>query len=454
LNMWAVPRALRGEMATNAEYTLRRKDTGEIWIGSYSFAPIRNKESVIVGSVVVGRDITERKRYAVEKLKLEEQLNQAHRMESVGRLAGGVAHDFNNMLGVILGHADEALDKIDKGNPLFFHLQEIHKASERSSNLTRQLLAFARKQTASPKVLEPNEIIAGMLNMLNRLIGEDIQLHWLPGNDLWSIMIDPSQIDQILANLFVNARDAIIGTGKITIETSNISLDENYCVDHAESIPGEYVLLTVSDSGCGMDKEILGNIFEPFFTTKGMGKGTGLGLAMVYGIIKQNHGFITVYSEPGHGTTFKIYLPRHIGEIQQVVPAEQQVPVICSSGKETVLVVEDEPSLLDLCKIILEGQGYRVLAANTPEEAISLAQEHSGEIDLLMTDVVMPEMNGRDLANKMLSLQPNLKRLFMSGYTANVIADHGILDEGLHFIQKPFSRKDLTAKVREALDQK
>ncbi|MCE5265682.1 MAG: PAS domain S-box protein [Deltaproteobacteria bacterium] len=397
----------------------------------------------------VFRDITSRKQEEAERTNLQNQLLQARKMESVGRLAGGVAHDFNNMLGVILGHAEMAIGKAEKGQPLVSNLLEIRKAAERSAGLTRQLLAFARKQMVSPRVLDLNEVVAGMLKMLQRLIGEEIHLAWLPGAELWPVQIDPSQIDQILVNLSVNARDAIGGVGRVAIETKNVRLDEAYCVDHEGMVPGEYVMLTVGDDGCGMDKEIQGKLFEPFFTTKEVGKGTGLGLATVYGIVKQNNGFVDVESEPGRGTTFRIYLPRHIGQSELI--GLEGVTKAVTAGRETVLVVEDEPALLELSKSVLERQGYRVLAAGTPGEAIRLAGEHAGEIHLLLTDVVMPEMDGRNLAKNMLSLYPNLKRLFMSGYTADVIAHRGVLDEGASFIQKPFSIKELAAKVREAL---
>jgi two-component system cell cycle sensor histidine kinase/response regulator CckA len=397
------------------------------------------------------RDITDRKKAEEERKNLQDQLAQAQRMEFVGRLAGGVAHDFNNMLSVILGHTELALQQIDPEQPLHDNLEEVHKAAERSAELTRQLLAFARKQTIAPIILDLNETIDGMLKMLRRLIGEDIDLAWIPDSGLWQITIDPAQIDQILANLLVNARDAIAGVGKITIETENVEFDEAYCDMHADFMPGEYVKLAVSDTGCGMEQAILAHIFEPFFTTKETGKGTGLGMATVYGIIKQNNGFINVYSETGKGTTFKICLPRYAGK---TVGASAEGPAeVTHGGPETILLVEDEPSILKLGKTILEGLGYRVLAAGTPGEAIGLAEKHAGEIHLLMTDVVMPEMNGRDLAKKLLSLYPSLKRLFMSGYTANVIAHHGILDEGVYFIQKPFSINNLAAKVRETLDQ-
>ncbi len=398
----------------------------------------------------VGIDISERKRAEAERAKLEGQLQQAQKMESVGRLAGGVAHDFNNMLGVILGHVELAIAELDPAHPLHADLEEVQKAAQRSADLTRQLLAFARKQTIAPKTLDLNATVAGMLKMMERLIGEDISLTWQPEAELWPVKMDPSQIDQILANLCVNARDAISGIGKMTIETGNSTFDADYCAAHAGFVPGEYVRLAVSDTGCGMDRETLAHIFEPFFTTKGVGLGTGLGLATVYGVVKQNNGFINVYSEPGQGTIFTIYLPRYGGKAGPEQTEGAGKPAL--RGHETILLVEDEPAILKLATMMLEKQGYTVRAASTPGEAIRLAREHSGMIHLLMTDVVMPEMNGRDLAKNLLSLYPQLKRLFMSGYTADVIAHHGVLDEGVYFIQKPFAVKDLSAKVREALD--
>lgn len=398
----------------------------------------------------IGIDITERRHAEAEREKLREQLTQSQKIESVGRLAGGVAHDFNNMLGVILGHTELALEKMDPADPRFADLQEVRKAAERSADLTRQLLAFARKQTVVPKVLDLNATVEGMLTMLRRLIGEDLDLAWLPGNSIRPIKMDPTQIDQILANLCVNARDAIGNTGKITIETDAAAFDDAYCAGHAGFVPGAYTLLAVSDDGCGMSKETLDNLFEPFFTTKEIGKGTGLGLATVYGIVKQNNGFIVVYSEPGHGTTFKIYLPCHIGKAEHTPKEVSTEPA--ARSQETILLVEDEPAILTLTTSMLERQGYNVMSASTPGAALRLAETHAGEIHLLMTDVVMPEMNGRELARNLLSLYPNAKRLFMSGYTANVIAHHGVLDEGVNFIQKPFSMKDLVAKIREVLD--
>ena len=389
-------------------------------------------------------DITERK-------KLEQQLLQAQKMEAVGRLAGGVAHDFNNQLSVIMGYSEMALDEAAKsGNIRHDYLQEIFKAAQHSADLTRQLLAFARKQIIAPKVLDLNDTITDILKMLQRLIGEDIELIWKPGADLFKVKIDPSQIDQILANLLVNARDAISGVGRIVIRTKNVVFDEAYCADHLGFIPGEFVLLEVSDNGCGMDKETLANIFEPFFSTKEHGKGTGLGLATVYGIVKQNEGFINVYSEPGEGTTFRIYMRRFAEEVScaPVVHAPETVQY----GTETVLLVEDEEKILKMARQMLEKLGYTVLAVRSPLEALRQVRTYPGDIHLLITDIVMPEMNGRHLADQLCSVKPELKCLFMSGYTANAIAHRGILEEGVHFIQKPFSIKDLSVKVREALE--
>jgi len=397
----------------------------------------------------VTRNITERKQMEKEGEKLQGQLLQAQKMESVGRLAGGVAHDFNNMLGVILAHSELAILGIDPSQRLHAHIREIKKAAERSASLTRQLLAFARKQIISPRVIDLNEVVEGTLKMLRRLIGEDIDLAWLPGEISFQVKMDPSQIDQLLANLCVNARDAISGVGKVTIETRNVSLDAEYCATNPGFLPGEYVLLAVSDNGCGMNKETLNKLFEPYFTTKELGKGTGLGLATVYGIVNQNGGFINVYSEQGNGSTFKIYLPRYRGETETLQQEEPTEPV--PRGQETILLVEDEPQMLEVTKMMLQNQGYTVLATSRPKEAIRLAKQHKGKIDLLVTDVVMPALSGKDLAKQLLSHYPDLKCLFMSGYTADTIAHHGVLDEGVHFIQKPFSIKDIAVKVREVL---
>ena len=398
----------------------------------------------------IARDITNRKRNEAENLHLEAQLAQAQRIEAVGRLAGGVAHDYNNALTVILGYTELALMKVNKDEPLYEDLEQILKAAKHSADVTRQLLAFARKQTISPKIFNLNTRIESVLKILHHLIGENIDLAWTPEAHLWPIEMDPSQIDQIMANLCVNARDAIADVGKVTIETKTVTFDEAYCTDHVGFVPGEFVLLAVSDDGCGMDKETLNNLFEPFFTTKGLDKGTGLGLATVHGIVKQNNGFINVYSELGKGTTFKIFLPCHVGEIED--PNKENAEGIPLGQGEKILLVEDRVSILMIGKRMLEGLGYNVLVANSPNEAIKLAIEHASDINLLITDVVMPEMNGRELSEQLQAHYADIRTLFMSGYTANVIAHRGVLGKGVHFIGKPFSQKDLALKVREALD--
>jgi PAS domain S-box-containing protein len=399
-------------------------------------------QHTVVGVIL---DITERKKAETDRQGLQEQLTQAQKMESVGRLAGGVAHDFNNMLGVILGRTEMLLEDTDRNLPLYDDLQEIRKAAERSASLTRQLLAFARKQVIAPRVLDLNEAVEGMLKLLRRLIGEDIDLVWMPGRALWPVNMDPAQIDQILANLCVNARDAIGGVGKLTIQTECVVIDEGFDGGHGEAVPCEYVMLVVSDDGCGMDKQTISRLFEPFFTTKEVGKGTGLGLATIYGIVKQNNGFINVYSEPGQGTTFRIYLPRHQGETIQEPEKLQRGEG--ARGHQTILLVEDEPTILTITTAMLKRLGYRVLAAANPAEAIGIAGKKTQDIDLLLTDVVMPGMNGRDLHKHLRSFQPHLKTLFMSGYTADIIAHRGVPDEGVAFIEKPFSKKDLAAKL-------
>ncbi|MCM2286421.1 MAG: PAS domain-containing protein [Desulfobacula sp.] len=411
---------------------------------------LRDDSGAPLKVIGVIQDITEQKESLKQKEKLENELIQAQKMESIGTLAGGIAHDFNNMLSIILGNSEIMMDDIGPDHPCSSNLKEIRNAAQRSADLTRQLLAFARKQTISPKILNPNHVIEGMLKMLKRLIGEDIDLLWQPQTDLWPVKIDPSQIDQILANLCVNARDAIKDVGKVTIETGNISFDETYCEEHAGFIPGNYVLIGVSDNGCGMDRETTTHLFEPFFTTKKKGEGTGLGLSTIYGIVKQNNGFINIYSELDQGTTFKIYLPRYSGNFEQ--KAEKEVQKESPKGHETILLVEDEYAILQMTIQMLERLGYTVLAANSPDEAIRISNVSGIIIDLLMTDVVMPSMNGRELAVKILSSFPNMKCLYMSGYTANVIAHRGILDEGLNFINKPFSKHELSMKLREILD--
>jgi len=437
----------KSEKSPSAEYLALRKNGSKFPMQVYSSRIMR--EGVPTGMRGIIIDITERKRAEEDREKLRVQLTQAQKMESVGRLAGGVAHDFNNMLSVILGRTELALNKLSQGDTLRNDLTEIRKAARRSSELTRQLLGYARRQTISPLVLDLNKTLAGMLKMFSRLIGEDIDLAWRPGKLLWPVKMDPSQLDQIVANLCVNARDAIEGVGKVTIETRNVTLDENYCADRPGFEPGDYVMLAVSDDGSGMDKEVLQYLFDPFFTTKELGKGTGLGLATVYGIVKQNEGYINVSSEPGKGTTFKIYIPRHREQPAAATKESGTTPPI--GGTETVLLVEDEPTLLKMGKAMLETLGYQVLAAGSPSEAVRLVRGGGQRIDLLVTDVVMPEMNGRELAARVGGLCPGIKTLFMSGYTADVIAHHGVLASGVSFIHKPFTIKDLSIKIKEAL---
>jgi PAS domain S-box-containing protein len=402
--------------------------------------------------VFVVRDITKRKQAEVEKAKLQTKLEQAQKLESVGRLAGGVAHDFNNMLGVILGHTDLAMLQTDAKHPLYGHFRKIRDAAQRSAALTQQLLAFARCQTISPQVINVNSTVTETLHMLRSLIGENIEVSWLPGDETYPVKIDPSQFSQLLVNLCVNARDAINGVGRMVIETERMILDEDYCASSAFLVPGDYVMLTLSDNGCGMDKEIQSKIFEPFFTTKGVGQGTGLGLATVYGIVKQNNGFINVYSEPGQGTAFKIYFPLCCGSA--VENRNENFDDVPRSSGERVLVVEDEAPLLDINTTMLVSLGYEVIAACTPNEARRLAAEHAGTIDLLLTDVVMPEMDGRALERCIQDINPGIRCLFTSGYSANTISHHGVLDEGVHFIEKPFTLKELAIKIRKILTQK
>ncbi len=423
------------------EYRIRCKDNVEKYVlVSGSFIG----ESLLVSFF----EITDRKRAEEEREKLQMQLVQAQKMESVGRLAGGVAHDFNNMLGVIIGRTDLLLEKVSGVEPLERHILEVQKAAKRSAELTRQLLAFARKQTIAPKIISLNDVISSMLTMLKRLIGEDIDLLWKPKADLFAVKMDPSQIDQLLVNLIVNARDAIASHGKITIETQNAVIDEQYCSEHIEFLPGSFAVLAVSDNGCGISADAQKHLYEPFYTTKDVGKGTGLGLATVYGIVKQNNGFINVYSEVGQGTTFRIYLPC-IEESPVSILDVKTTPIPRGNG-EQILVVEDESTMLDLTLNMLINLGYNATKAASPRDAIDFAKT-AEVIHLLVTDVVMPEMNGRDLVCAIRELFPNLKCVFMSGYTANVIAHHGVLEEGINFLQKPFSQQELATKVREAL---
>lgn len=389
----------------------------------------------------------------ISELKtIEEQFRQAQKLEAVGQLAGGVAHDFNNMLSIILGYAEILMGQVDASDGLHAGLRQICKAAKRSAQLTKQLLTFARKQTLRPQALDLNASLTGILKMLRRLIGENISLAWRSEANLWPIWVDPSQLDQILINLCVNARDAIADVGAINITTGNRTFDYENITGHPDIQPGDYVWFSISDNGCGMDAETMARIFEPFFTTKGAGEGTGLGLATVYGAVKQSSGAIEVQSQLGEGTTFTIYLPRYVGNAEESGLTAPPQP--CVGGNETILLVEDERGILELTTMLLEKLGYTVLAAVLPSKALHLASEYRGEIHMLLTDIIMPEMNGRDLAEKISVLHPNLITLFMTGYSAEVPVNGRANQERIDFIQKPFSTQTLADRIREALGNK
>ncbi len=437
-----------GKPSSNEEW-ITFADDGRRVLLEATKTPMYDSRGNFVGVLGIGHDITERKKAEEQRTELEAQLLQSQKLEAIGQLAGGVAHDFNNMLAVIIGYTELSLEQVDRNEPLYHDLKEIQTAAIRSAEITRQLLAFARKQTVAPEPVDLNKKVGVLLKMLQRLIGEDIELSWRPGNGLWMIRIDPGQLDQIMANLCVNARGAISGIGRIIVSTENVALDESYCASHAGLAPGEYVLLTVSDDGCGMSQETISRIFEPFFTTKAVGEGTGLGLAMVYGAVKQNNGFIDVASEMGKGTIFSLYFPKHQEKSLEVQAKETAKPVL--GGKETILLVEDQANLLAMAQIMLQELGYKVLAAQGPREAIRLAQNSQEEVDLLITDVIMPEMNGRDLVDAVLVDKPDLKYLFMSGYSADILSPGGDLGDKVRFLQKPFSKSELDTKIRETL---
>ena len=427
---------------------VNKKKDGSFYIEDAVITPVRDSAGDIASFVAVKRDISEHLKLHEEREILEAKLIQSQKMDAIGRLAGGIAHDFNNMLNVILGFTELSLDALKEDSIIRQNLLQIQSAGKRSAELTRQLLAFSRKQPAEPSNVNLNQVIEENMTMLRRMIGEDIIINFIPDSRLWQICVDISQLEQVLANLAVNARDAINGTGTITIETFNFVYDaeEPMLID---MIPGEYVGFTFCDTGCGMKSEIIPHIFEPFFTTKPEGQGTGLGMATVYGIVKQNHGEIVVESEPGSGSNFTIYLPA----VHDRHPENEVLPNASSNHecKETILVVEDEPQILDLAVMLLETAGYKVLAAQRPEDAIRISEKHPDTIDLLLTDVVMPVMNGKELYERIDTLRPGIRVLFMSGYTSDIIACHGIIEEGTRFIHKPFEVRGLLMKIREIL---
>jgi PAS domain S-box-containing protein len=434
-------RALAGESLTYELHWQKR-------IFESHVRPLRGTDGEIIGVIGVALDITDRK-------QLADQLRQSQKLQAVGELAGGVAHDFNNLLMVVKGHAEMLLDRLpassaDRQSPARQNVEQIQQAAERAAGLTRQLLAFSRMQVLQPRVLDLNEVVAGMIQMVSRVIGANIELAFLPGANLGRVKADPSQIEQVALNLVVNARDAMPDGGRLTIETSNVHLDRDYATEHAVVDPGRYVMLTVSDTGIGMDAATQARIFEPFFTTKSQGRGTGLGLATVYGVVKQSGGYVWVYSEVGHGTTFKVYLPM----VQ--APAEKKAPEKPASGHEpgteTILFVEDEQSVRELVSEYLAARGYQVLDAADGMQALEIAAAHKGKIQLLITDVVMPRLSGRELATRLAATRPDLKVLYISGYTDDSIFRHGVLEGGMAFLQKPFNLKALATKIRDILE--
>jgi PAS domain S-box-containing protein len=441
-------RALRGETVLRSTFSGEEGPTRQYF--EVAHYPVRTDTGEIIGASVFARDVTTRKRAEDEREKLEEQLRMAQKMEAIGALAGGIAHDFNNLLSVILGCTDFAIAGAKGNSSLLEELRDVKQAGERAAVLTRQLLAFSRKQVLRPTSLDLNQVAAGVEKMLHRILGEDIDYVQMLTPNLGMVWADQGQIEQVIMNLVVNARDAMANGGKLTIETSCVVLDEAYASKHTSVKPGAYLQLAVTDTGSGMDLATQARIFEPFFTTKEKGKGTGLGLATVYGIVKQSGGDIAVHSTPGCGTTFKIFLPRLLSV---VAPRPSTNPVVTSTlVTETILIVEDEQSVLNIAQRILCAEGYTVLTATSGAEALITSKVHRGSIHLLLTDVVMPRMNGKELSQHLEPTRPEMRVLYMSGYPDNTIVHQGAMDPGIHFIAKPFSAEDLTIKVREALD--
>ena len=399
--------------------------------------------------IVLAHDVTDRLRAEDALRKTEEQLRQAQKLEGIGSLAGGIAHDFNNMLSIILSYASLLLEGLKPGDPFASDVVEIRRAAERAAEMTRQLLAFSRKQMLSPRVLDLNQTLAGMEKMLRRLVGESVEVSFQAAPALGRVLVDPSQVEQVVMNLVVNARDAMPDGGTVTLETTNVHLDDAYAAEHVGVTPGPYVLLAVTDTGTGMDRQTQARIFEPFFTTKEIGKGTGLGLSTVFGIVKQSGGHIWVYSEVGRGTTFKVYLPLSERAVESVL---EPLPPAGLEGSETVLLVEDDDQLRTLTRTLLRRNGYHVIDAQNGGEALIACEQHPGEIHLLLTDVVMPRMSGRQIADRLVNMRPEMRVLFMSGYTENSIVRQGGLEPGIAFLPKPITPETLLRKVREVLD--
>ena len=437
---------LKGEVCSPTELIVVNRSGRELVVEARTVA-VRVGDGLAILTAL--RDISARKQAEIAQRRLEEQLRQASKMEAVGRLAGGVAHDFNNLLTGIRGFTDILLSGVREGDPAHGDLLEIQRATQRAANLTGQLLAFSRKQLVEPVVVDLNQLLSGALRIVERLIGEDVQVVFKPGANLHAVRIDPSGMEQVLINLAVNARDAMPQGGQLSIETSEVEVDAALCQSHLDARPGRHLLLSVKDTGVGMSEGVLSRLFEPFFTTKGPGRGTGLGLSIIYGIVQQAGGFVQVESDVGRGSTFQIYLPAAFeAPVPVVASAEPDLP----KGSETILLVEDEVLVRSLVSKFLHSQGYRVLSAARGSDAIQLAAEHGPRIDLLLSDVILPNMNGRQIYERLAGTMPTLRVLFMSGYTENIIAPHGVLEEGFFFVQKPFSLKELARKVREALD--
>jgi PAS domain S-box-containing protein len=441
-------RIAEGQRVDHYETMRRRKDGGLVAV-SVSVAPILDDSGSVVGASKTARDLTAQHRADEALRRTEEQLRQAQKMEAVGRFAGGIAHDFNNVLSVILSYSEMLLGDLKPSDPTSTDIQEIRKAAQRAADLTRQLLMFSRQQIIAPRVLDLNEVLAGLDKMLRRILGEDVDLVFVPAPALGRILADPSNVEQIIMNLVVNARDAMPVGGKLTIETNNVELDEAYASEHLGTAPGPHVMLAVTDTGSGMDAATQARIFEPFFTTKEAGKGTGLGLSTVFGIVQQSSGSVWVYSEPDKGTTFKVYFPRNEVAVDLEVPAPAPLTL---RGSETILLVEDQEQVRIVAHSILKRNGYRVIVAQNAGEALLVCERHPGRIQLLLTDVVMPQMSGPELARRLGSTRPDMKVLCMSGYTDDSIVRHGVLDSGFAFLQKPFTPESLTRKVREVLD--
>ncbi|OGF67173.1 MAG: hypothetical protein A2Y62_07110, partial [Candidatus Fischerbacteria bacterium RBG_13_37_8] len=439
----------KGEVEENSFiYHIHRKDGAIAWFQTNGIL-VRDETGQPLRIVGISRDITEQKRAEKEMAALQEQLQQSQRMEAIGRLAGGIAHDFNNLLTIIQGNCELSLNILPEKDPLKANIEEISLSAERAATLTRQLLAFSRRQLMEMKVMDLNMTLHNLDKMLRRVIGEDIELITILAKDLGKIKADQGQIEQVIMNLILNARDAMPRGGSLIMETSNFELDEHYVQAHINVAPGQYVLLSISDTGCGMTPDIKEKIFDPFFTTKG--KGTGLGLSTVYGIVKQTGGSISVYSEPSKGTTFKIYLPRIDEPFQK--EKKQKMKESMSGGGETVLIVEDDDMVRKLAVRILQQRGYKIIEAENPKQALSLCKKQSGKIDLILTDVVMPSMSGNELVKKIKKIRPEIKVLYMSGYPDNSFNHHAFLEKGINYIQKPFSTANLAQKIRKVLDK-